>query len=348
MLKPMRGIHRSWGLGGLLGLSLCVCFPAARAPAADTAYVETQERRPWYTMLRPAYGDPARQLEYARSLRNRGRTWWAKRHFRALIASWPLAEQAPLAQKELALLLESQDLSKDAFEAYEKLLDQYPGEVPFREILTRQFKLAELEMNRRRFRWIFGGWRAPERAIPLLEKLVVAAPGYEQAPQAQLWVGQIHLANKNYLEAVIAFQEFMIRFPRSPLVEEAGYGRAKALFALSRDTPNDTSAINEAWTSLDSFARDFPESGFLPEIQQLRDRAAEQRENDAWTVAHFYDRHHTSPEAARLSYERFLTRFPHSPRAGDAQKYLRHWTSEPPPADKTEETPVHESDEVHV
>jgi tetratricopeptide (TPR) repeat protein len=251
----------------------------------------------------------------------------ARRQYRALVASWPVSAEAGAAQRELAELLDAQGRSDAAFEAYQLLSERYPDQRPFREILDRQFELAEAAMTRRRYRWMFGGWTAPERAVPMLEQLARAAPGWPRAAEAQFLIGEAHRRNGDWLDAVIAYQELLIRFPQSPFVEAATLHRVAALERLARDAPNDPLARDEAWTAARHALRQYPESERRDELRRIADELEARRIAAAWAVARHYDRHHLAPEAARLSYERFLTQFPDTPHTARAQERMR-WFAE--------------------
>jgi hypothetical protein len=80
-------------------------------------------------------------------------------------------------------------------------------------------------------------------------------------------------------------------------------------------------------------------------LRRIADELEARRIADAWTVARYYDRHHLAPEAARLSYERFLTQYPDSPHTARAQERMK-WFAEraargrPDPTPEAPDAPV--------
>lgn len=301
----------------ILGLGL-----GMRVAAAEEPYVETPKPRAWYTLLKPAHPHPADQLTHARALRDGGHTWRAQRHYRALFESWPVSREAAVALQERAEMLARTGHEEDAFEDYQKLSDHPAAALTYREILERQGDLAAAAAARRHYRLLFGGWTAPERALPLLEPLARSAAGWPGAARAQIEIGRIHVGNGDWTDAAAAFQEYLIRFPAGPSAEEAAYGRARAIHELARDSRNDPAMGRDAWSALSAFARNYPESAHRTDVLQRLERIDAAQVRVAWRTAWYYDRHHRSPEAARLAMERFLTLHPASPHTAFAQSRL--------------------------
>jgi outer membrane protein assembly factor BamD (BamD/ComL family) len=181
--------------------------------------------------------------------------------------------------------------------------------------------------------------------VPMLEHLARAAPGWPRAAEAQFLIAEAHRKNGDWLDAVIAYQELLIRFPQSPYAEDATIHRAAALARLARDAPNDQLARDEAWTAVRAALRQYPDSARRDELRRIADELEARRIADAWTVARYYDRHHLAPEAARLSYERFLTQYPDSPHTARAQERMK-WFAEraargrPDPTPEAPDAPV--------
>lgn len=296
--------------------------PAARA---DDSYVETPRPRAWYTLLKPAYSNPADQLRHARALRDAGRTWRAQRHYRALYESWPVSIESGQALLERAEMLARNGHIEDAFENYQQLADHPASPLSYKDNLDRQSELAAAAVTRKHYRLLFGGWATPERAVPMLEALARTAAGWPGAERAQIEIGRIHARNANWTDSASAFQEYLIRFSTGPNVEEAAYGRARALHELARDDRNDPAVRRDAWSALSAFTRDYPESGQRADALQRLERMTEAQIEEAWRIARHYDRNHRSPEAARLAMERFLTLYPATPHTTFAQARLNFY-----------------------
>ncbi len=302
---------------GLLCLAVTGC-----ATTKGPVYQESARRRSWYTLLRPARETPAAQLDYARTLRDTGSPRKAGRHYRALVASWPTAPEAAVAQREYADLRYARRDWEGAFEAYEDLQERFSGQFPYETVLERQFEIAGRRMEERKLRFLFGGFHAPEQAVPMFESIIKSAPSWPKAAEAQFRVGEAHELNEEYAEAALAYTEAQYRFAGSPWTEEAAFRRARCLYRLAGESPNDLQLAEDAWYAMTQFVRMFPASAHVAEGEQMAAALLDGRARKVLDKARYYDRHGRSPEAARLAYESYLTQFPRAEGAEFARRRL--------------------------
>ena len=98
------------------------------------------------------------------------------------------------------------DLRNRYPEAYQHLVETYPGRFDFNEIIARQMHLATDVMKRRKGKFLFlPGFNAPERAIPLFEKIVQNAPESDFTAEAYYRIGQAHERVYEYSQAIDAY-----------------------------------------------------------------------------------------------------------------------------------------------
>lgn len=308
-------------------LALALAWTTAGCATSGRVYQEAPRPKSWYTLLKPAYGMPAEQLTYARKLRDTGHVRRAGRHYRALVASWPTVPEAVTAQREYADLLFTRGLWEDAFNAYNDLQDRYAGQFAYGPVLERQFDLATRVMKQRTWRLFFGGFDAPENAIPLFEDLVRNAPSSAQAAESQFRIGEAHEFNGDWAEAAIAFTEAQYRYPNEKWAEEAAFRRARCLCRLADESPRDLQLAEDAWYAMNQFIRLHPDSRFVAEGRPLMDALYRRRADQAFTKALYYDRHGKNPEAARLSYEVYVAQFPGAPRIEEARRRIAELTA---------------------
>ena len=153
----------------------------------DGVYEETEVRQhSWFSFSRPAEATPAAQIERADRFRDKGNHAAAAKAYQSLVLTWPRAPQAAVAQQRHAEALEQQGEFEDAFTQYDALIDRYTGGFDYNEIIKRQFDLAKKVMNKRKGKFLFfGGFKAPERAIPMFESILKHAPRWDGAPEAE-------------------------------------------------------------------------------------------------------------------------------------------------------------------
>lgn len=300
---------------------------AGRAVYAEV-YVESEKEHGWFSFSRPAKDTPGAQFAHARELLTSGKINPARRAFRSLTITWPGSAEAPLAQYAYARILDERDKKLAAFEAYQVLMTSYSGRFPnYDQILQRQFEIAKWEMTRKRSRFVFGGFTAPERAIPLFESVIKNGPRSPLAAEAQYLIGEAYEGTFEYQLAVVAYSTTLHRYPFSPFAEKASFARARALNALSREFPNNLQAREEAWAAVMAFMRSYPDSGAMNEARAIRDQLLTRRAGAAFEIADYYDRIARRPQVALESYREFLQLYPQATQAGKAGQRIRELTA---------------------
>ncbi len=283
------------------------------AHAQSKPFEESEKRHSWLSFSRPTMKTSAEQLAYARELHKQGRLRKATRAYRALVTTWPGSAEAALGQLGVALTLDERGKREDAFEAYHQLATRFTGGYAYDDVIKRQFEIAREEMERRRGGFgIFGGFRAPERAVPMFEKVLQNAPRAPFAAEAQYLIGYAYEESEQLELAVVAYMTAQHRYPNSPWAQKAAFGRARALYRLSEEAPNDEEALDQAWAAVVVFINTFPQSEDIELARAYRDTLLRRRARAAYDKAVFYDRIARRPAAALQAYENFVRQFPNS------------------------------------
>jgi len=295
--------------------------------AEDTVYRETEGRKAWFTFLKPACETPAKQLDYARKLRAKG-SWRAVRQYRALVASWPTSPEALLAQMEKAKTLDDRGHWAAAFEAYTETLDQYSSLVPYDQIVERQYVIAKQVLQQRSARWLFGGFPAPEQAIPLLEGIVKRAPRASFAAEAQYQIAQAYASNEDFEMAVSSYGLVLSLYPDSEWAQESTFQRAFLLFELSKRSPNDRQLSEDTWYALSFAMHKYPKNNHVKLAENYLATTQTRRIFQAYRIALYYDRSGTKPGAALVMYRLFVKRFPDAPQIEGVQARIEVLTQQ--------------------
>jgi len=302
-------------------LMACWLIAAPLSGLAET-YVETGKTHSWFSFNRPSKQSPSAQLLHAEQLLENEQYKKAGRAFRALVVTWPGSVEAPVAQWNYAQTLDKRGKERAAFDEYQVLMESYSGRFAgYDQVLARQFEIAKKIMETPKGKMLFlPGFEAPERAIPLFEKIIQNGPQSVHAPESQYLIGKAYESSYQYELAVVAYIATLHRYPLSSFAEPAAFGRARCLFLIHKDFPNDQQALDEAWAGVMVFMRAFPLSEFIDEATTMRDTLLERKAKAAYNIAHYYDKIAKRPEAARESYEAFLKQFPNSPWSNDARE----------------------------
>jgi lipopolysaccharide assembly outer membrane protein LptD (OstA)/outer membrane protein assembly factor BamD (BamD/ComL family) len=280
-----------------------------------------------YTYLNPFSYKPATPKEhwnYATSLLQKGKSVAARKQFEIFVKRWPDSEQAGSALLTVAALRVQEGDDAEAFEAYEQLIQTYyTGLKDYDSILERQYAIAQRQMESKRMRWLFGGYKAPERAIPYLESILRNAPQWKRAPEMQYQIGKAHQENGDLVMAVGAYSAVEYRYPDSPLAEQAALAKIDCLKKISKDTPYSVEVREDAQLAADLFAETYPNSQRRAEVDQFAADLTGQVAAHDLEVAQFYERVPKRPEAARVYYKAVTNAHPQTSYAETAAERLR-------------------------
>ena len=311
------------GLWRRVGWALCLCAAAlAPLPAGAGAkpYTEETPGRGFHLFIRPHEQTPEAQWAHVQALANDGRARAAAKQALALRIWWPNADEAPEAQLFYARRLDERGKIQAAFDAYQHLVEHYPGRFEFNDVLERQMRLAKTLMGRKKGQVLFlPGFAAPERAIPLFEKIVASAPEGAFAPEAYFLIGSAHEQVYEYDEAIDAFFTALNRYPDSPFAAQAAHAQARCHVELAEDAPNDARARAEAIAACTLFLQRQPDSEHKGEIEADLARLRERQTAAAFARARYYDRILHKPESALLEYRSFVSLYPDAPQAAEAR-----------------------------
>ncbi len=310
------------GWRGVLGfLVLCSLLGApATASAGTKPYVETTPKRGFHPFNRPKKKEPAAQWEYVQGLERQGKIKAAANQSLALRTFWPHSAEAPESQMLHARLLQRRLKLQPAFDAYQYLIEHYTGHFEFDVVLEQQMQIAKTLMEQRKGKFLFlPGFTAPERAIPLFEKIVASAPEWRHTAEAFYLIGTANERIYEYDKAIDAYFTVMNRFPDSDFAEKSAYAQAQCHIQLSKDAPNDNRALSTARAACDLFLQRYPDSTRRALIEADLARIRGQQMKNAYALATYYDSILRKPAAALIEYKEFVALYPEAPQAAEAR-----------------------------
>jgi tetratricopeptide (TPR) repeat protein len=293
--------------------------PAAAA-AAEKPYVETAPKRGFHLFLRPKELTPVAQWEYVQKLDRDGKAHAAVNQSLALRIWWPHSPEAPQAQILYARLMERRNHLQDAFDAYQFLIEHYTGRFEFDSVIDRQMQITKAIMVRKKGKFLFlPGFAAPERAIPLFEKIVASAPEWRGTAEAYYLIGFANESIYEYDKAIDAYFTALNRFPDSEFAEKSAYAQAQCHIKVSNDAPNDNRALDTARAACVLFLQRYPDSIHCAAIEADIVRLHDRQLQNAYALARYYDRILHKPAAALIEYQSFVALFPDAAQAPAAR-----------------------------
>ncbi len=290
--------------------------PSEDAMATTPNQLERAEQKQRSIFHRPEMDTAPEQLAYAQKLKAKNKLRAARSAYNDLVHHWHHCPEAPQAQFEVGRILYEQGKYEKAFQAFQYLIDFFSGQFQYNEVLEFQLKIANQVMNDRWGDVLFlPGFEAPERALPLLNKLVNNAPNWDKTPAVRLTIGMIHEDLKHYEDAVVAYEAVELHHGEVDIAENAAFRKAICLYTLSEKSPRDEKRCRAALSALATFLAQHKQSEKQAEAADYLENLQLRLATMYYDRALFYDIMAKRPKAALIAYRDFLKKFPASDRA---------------------------------
>ncbi|MFA7256998.1 MAG: LPS assembly protein LptD [Kiritimatiellales bacterium] len=304
-------------------------FTLLTVTGCSTALPYKETRSGNYFYINPFAHKPATpqdHLAYANSLRERGHIKSAREQFEILEKRWPESAEAVTAKQAAADIYFEQGKNKKAFAAYEDLIKQYyTGIKDYDAILDRQYTIAVKEMNRKRMRWLFGGYRAPEQAVPYFESILQNAPQWGRAPEMQYMIGRAYQENDDQELAVVSYSTVEYRYPDSPFAEKAAVAKIDSYKALVDSIPYSVDIREQAQFSARMFPELYTNSQHLAEVKAFDEQLTDISAGYNYEIGRFYERVPRPPKngSAAIYYTKVVKQYAGTQYAAKSAERLR-------------------------
>ena len=241
-----------------------------------------------------------------------------------LVAKWPFSDYAPQAQYLVGRCYEAQGKDEVAFKHYQKLLEKYPKMTNSIEVLGREFVIAN--------KFLGGKWRklwgvipippSQDKTVEMYEKIVKNAPYSDVAPLAQMNIGAAREKQKNYAEAVKAYERTADKYSeREQIAADALYKAGTANVKQSKTAEYDQNAAGQAISSFTDFAALHPDDKRIPGTLKTIDELKTEQARGAYYVARFYEKK-KKWSGALIYYNEVLVKDPGSKYAAEARQRI--------------------------
>ena len=289
----------------------------------DTLPVPEKKEHGWFKKWLgigiPKGSTASEQMALAKRFEEEGDCKDAVKAYDALVREWPASAEASEAQLRIARLLEG-NLGEyaDAYEEYAYLLDFYPRECPYADIVEAQYKLVNLLYDTRRvfLGMSFTGNRELRQGY---ERIVRRAPGAVYVPEAMLKIAGLRELDTDYEEAIKVYSSLRSRYPGTDAARVALYREAKARMWLVRRLAYNLPRCKDTESYLKLAVKNDPSHPDVEEMRTWLKELSDYLAEDAWTRAKFYDTRMRTRHATIAAYERFIAEHPDSTHADEAR-----------------------------
>jgi len=112
-----------------------------------------------------------------------------------------------------------------------------------------------------------------------------------------------------YEDAILELEDYIGSYPSAPNLEEAYYYLIKAYLKISPDPWRDQTYTQKALELIEEFVQQFPNSRYLPQIEELKEEALKKLALHHFYIAKFYEEYGYYYPAV-LRYEYILFNYP--------------------------------------
>jgi outer membrane protein assembly factor BamD len=241
-----------------------------------------------------------------------------------ILRMWPLSDYAPDAEYFIGRCLEAKGNDEAAFKAYQNIIEKYPRSSRYEDVLWRQYAIAN--------RFLGGEWFRIWGTIPLypsmnqtagmFNKIVNNGPYSDVAPQAQLRIGAAREKQKNFPDAVKAYETAADRYHDQPAIAADALFREGISYARQAATAEyDQNTAAQAIASYTDFITLFPNDQRVPQAQKAMAGLKAEQVRGNFQIAQFYEKS-KKWNGALVYYNEVLQLDPNSPYAAPARQRI--------------------------
>jgi len=289
-----------------------ILMPVFAAQTVSAYWVWTPESKKFINPKHAVKDSPKEQFEWAMNLFDSMDYQKAAVEFEKLVKNYEYSEYASRAQYYAGLSYENLGKYYQAFQNYQKTIDNFPHVANIEEILERQFNIGNLFLIKDNPK-VMGTdiLSSADRAAEIFRKVVDNAPYGMLADRAQFKIGEALKIMENYEEAMEAFQKIIDNYPDSSLVDRARYEVAYCAYMASLKPAYASEPTERAIRVFEEFSENNKNNGLAKEadvtIRRLKDKAAEK----IFSTAQFYEKQKRY-ESAIIYYQDVIDEFPES------------------------------------
>ena len=209
-----------------------------------------------------------------------------------LVRTWPLSDYAPQAQYMVGLAYEAEHEDERAFKEYQKVFDNYPRSDKLGDVVRRQYQITLRFLAGQRFKlW---GWiplfSDMDKTAGMFEKIVASGPYSAVGPSAQLRIGAARERQKNYPEAVTAYERAADRYHDLPVIAADALFRAGISYHKQAQRAGyDQGTAGQAIATFTDFMTLYPNDKRVGEAKRIITALKEEQARGNYMIATFYE-----------------------------------------------------------
>jgi outer membrane protein assembly factor BamD len=241
-----------------------------------------------------------------------------------VLRMWPLSDYAPRAEYLLGRCLETDGKDEAAFNAYQTILSKYPKSDQFEDVLWRQYEIGGRFLNGEWFKlWNYVPFfPSMDKTAEMFGKIVTNGPYSDVAPHAQLRIGAAREKQKNYPEAVKAYETAADRYHDQPDIASDALFREGLSYQKQAGTAEyDQGTAAQAIAAYTDFITIYPDDKRVPDAQKAIAELKVEQVKGNFKIAQYYEKTRQWTGAV-VYYNEVLQLDPNSPFAAPARQRI--------------------------
>ena len=238
---------------------------------------------------------------------------------------WPLSDYAPDAEYFIGRCLEAKGRDEAAFKAYQNIIEKYPRSSRYEDVLWRQYVIANRFLGGEWFRVFWGTiplYPSMDQTAEMFSKIVNNGPYSDVAPHAQLRIGAAREKQRNFPDAVKAYETAADRYHDHPTIAADALFREGVSYARQAATAEyDQNTAAQAIASFTDFITLFPNDRRGPQAQKAITVLKAEQVRGNFQIARFYEKS-KKWKGALVYYNEVLQLDPNSSYAAPARQRI--------------------------
>jgi len=299
--------------------AVVLCLAASLLLAKDS--YERKDGK-WVKVATPAEGSAAGELALVRHYLDGGRYKKAVKAAKKFTKRYPDDD----GYEEVCLLAGQAEIKRgryyQAYDWFEKQLDQFPAGRYSGRALQREYEIAEAFLaGAKRIVLGFMKLSATDEGLDILGRIAEHAPGTEIAARSLLRIADYHYGKGRWMDAVEAYDTFLTLFGKSDKAPYAMLQSARANYSAFDGVAFEDTPLLEAEQRFKTFAEAYPAAAAKAGVDRTLEQIADMRAQKLYATAEFYERI-KRPPAAAFYYKQVAEQFPRTQWAENARRAL--------------------------
>ncbi len=276
-------------------------------------------------------GEASSLLAQARDAQSQGDGGRALSLYETILKKYPFSQSAAEAAYGKALIIRETGKIQAAFDAYQRLIQDYRSSPRFADALAQQFELAEEAKGgkKQRSKILVPLKLGSEDVIELYRTIIKNAPFGKFAPMAQFSIGEVYQDRGDKDLAVTAYQGVVDNYPNSKQASEAQF-RIGAISNIAAKRSEDNSNLTATRDALTSYVATNPGGDRKSEAEQIISQVNEAEATQSLEVGKFYEKQGKA-KAAAIYYNEAL-KFGSAEASAEARDLLAKLSQNSPEA----------------